>query len=261
MPDSKKSKTRARTPLARSSARAGPSADPKRRARDSRATGTRAHLPKNGVVLPRAGEREERARDQQPTTQTKKKSPVASIPKYEKDPRWPRFVQKLMELQNAREAARQAGYTESTAISCSPAMARRCLEGLKAALWRKGMAVDRMADKLVSLFDAEEPRWNVKAKKWDYFQNTGAQLAAFDRIKTVLEPEPPKKLEVDVLIGVKRDESRDKETPEEWEARNEGRRKAATKVGQALLSTGVAQSEKGETGSGRNGGPNGSPHS
>jgi len=195
----------------------------------------------------------------------KAKSHLASIPHYEKDARWPRFVQKLMELQNATEAARQAGYSEATAIARSSLMADRVLNGIKGALWRKGMAVDRMADKLIQLFDCEEPKWNMRGKKWDYFQNTGAQLAAFDRIKTVLEPAPPEKLQVDVLIGVKRDQARDKETAEEWQARNEARRKAATKIGQALLPAGMASSEKGAPSSskpnGGSGGVNGGSNS
>jgi len=177
-----------------------------------------------------------------------KKSTLSSVPKYEKDPRWPKFVEKLMQLQNAAEACRQAGYAESTALKVSYLMSARVLQGMKAALWRQGMAVDRMAGKLVQLFDAKEPKWNAGTERWNYFENTGAQIAAFDRIKAVLEPEPPKKLEVDVLIGVKRDETRDKETAEEWEARNAERRAAATKVGQALISAGVASSQTGQNG-------------
>lgn len=159
------------------------------------------------------------------------------VPFYEKDPRWPRFVELLMDYQNADRAAREAGYAPSTARVQSHMMAQRVLGGLKAALWRKGVAVDRMADKLVQLFDAKAPKWNADTKTWDTFENTDAQVAAYDRIKAVLEPAPPQRLEVDIRVGVQRDETRLSETPEQWEARNAGRRtrSVALDEGQALI--------------------------
>lgn len=191
----------------------------------------------------------------QTRAKSKKKSQLSRIPLYEKDPRWPRFVTLLLEYQNATKAARDAGYSISYANVASHKMAARVLEGMKAALWRKGMAVDRMADKLVTLFDAKMPKWNAAKEKWDTFEDAGTQLQAYDRIKTVLEPEPPKKLEIDVLVGVRRDETRSRETPEEWEARNQSRRKGAQAVGQALISSGVAQAQESLTkGNGRGNG-------
>lgn len=173
-------------------------------------------------------------------SKSKKKSKQQEIPLYERDPRWPRFVQLLLQYQNANKAARDAGYSISYAKTGSHKMAAHVLDGIKAALWRKGMAVDRMADKLVTLFDAKMPKWNSFSNQWDTFEDAGTQLRAYDRIKTILEPEPPKKLEIDVLVGVKRDETRFNETPEDWEARNQSRRTGAKEGSQALIPSEMA---------------------
>ncbi len=170
-----------------------------------------------------------------------KRNRLRDIPHFEKDPRWPRFVKLLMQYQNARKAALDAGYSKTTAFAQSGSMADRVLNGLQAALWRQGMHVDRMAAKLVKLFDAREPKWNAGEKRWDYFENTTAQFNAYDRIKAVLEPAPPEKLEVDVLFGVKRDKG--PETPEEWQTINQSRKALAPPGSTSGVATGILQTE------------------
>ena len=89
-------------------------------------------------------------------------------------------------------------------------MADLALRGIKAELFLAGLTKAKLAKKLLALFDAKEPKWNKKQEKWNYFQNTSAQIEAYDRIKAVVEPEPPKPL-VQQFFGINFDQPVSKE--------------------------------------------------
>jgi hypothetical protein len=145
----------------------------------------------------------------------------------EADPRFSRFSELYVTHQGARpnalQAAIAAGYSEIWAKSHAWRLVQRLRLKVGPVLRAHGLDEVLIARKLSRLVEAREPKWNpkklirrartVKGKDgaeekipeirggWDKFESSSTQLGAIDRLITLLDLEPAKKLKGDTPDG------------------------------------------------------------
>jgi hypothetical protein len=113
-----------------------------------------------------------------------------------------RFRDFYLETGAAVESAIEAGYSQQTARTHAWRMAAAAEETLRDQCDHLGIDKLGLVTTLLRNLQATEPKWNSKTEKWDHFQNPTAQLAAYDRLKAILEPTPPKPKFSNVKVGV-----------------------------------------------------------
>ncbi len=103
-----------------------------------------------------------------------------------------RFRQYYLDTSDAVQSALAAGYTQMTANTHAFRMAAACEETLRDQCDLLGLNHMALVLCLKRNLTAKEPRWNQKHERWDLFENPTAQIAAYDRLKDIIEPEVPK---------------------------------------------------------------------
>lgn len=158
-----------------------------------------------------------------------------------------RFRDFYLDSGNALESALAAGYSPITAKTHSWRMAAAAEETLRDQCDLVG--IDKLG--LVMLLKrhlcAKEPKWNPGTEKWDLFENTSAQLAAYDRLKEILEPFVPKAKNDSLKVGVA--VSAAASTQEAWMARNQDRIAGSAAGATVTVTVEQSGSEPGRRGS------------
>lgn len=113
-----------------------------------------------------------------------------------------RFRSFYLETGNAYESAIAAGYSPVTAKTHAWRMAAAAEETLRDQCDLIGLTKLSLVLALKRALTAKEPKWNAKSEKWDLFENASVQLAAYDRLKEIIEPEVPKAKLENLKIGV-----------------------------------------------------------
>jgi hypothetical protein len=139
-----------------------------------------------------------------------------------------RFRQFYLQTGNALQSALAAGYAEVTARTQSARLAAAAEETLRDQCDFLGLTKLVLIKTLAKHLQAKTPKWNAKTERWDLFEDTLAQREAYDRLKTIIEPEEPRFVNTSIKIGVA--VAAEDAKPEAWLERNKDRIKAGVSV-------------------------------
>lgn len=104
-----------------------------------------------------------------------------------------KFREHYLQSGNALQAAKDAGYSEATALSDSYRMAREIRVGIAEALRARGLDEVSQAKKLGELQQARAVKWNSKKEKFVAFHDADVQLRATQEINRLLDAYPAPK--------------------------------------------------------------------
>jgi len=131
-----------------------------------------------------------------------------------------RFRKLYLQSSNALQSALAAGYSPTTAVTCSARWAAQISHSLQDEVEYAGYSKPALITKLITFLSAKQPKWNHATEKWDYFEDFGVQLAAWDRMKELIQPKEIEPPDPTMKIGVAIDQE---DNREEWEKRNRTR--------------------------------------
>lgn len=140
-----------------------------------------------------------------------------------------RFRDFYLQTGNALDSALAAGYADITAKTHAHRMAAAAEETLRDQCDLLGLTKMVLAQTLRRALFAKEPKWNQKTESWDLFEDSATQLAAYDRLKAIIEPEVPKPQTGALKVGVR--VAAAAAEPSAWLERNKDRVSQVAKAG------------------------------